>query len=147
MQATTVTAERNEPFAGLLPIRAKAPQSSAPVDTATDVNAMPLAATRPIAWGGAAQFGQAMQPVLNRAANITDAALDQNAASDMSDDDDPDPDMPSGATATSTAPLVNNTFNVTVAIGDRASPVDREALRDALVSILRDGARRNGIDI
>jgi hypothetical protein len=52
-------------------------------------------------------------------------------------------------------PRVRSTVNVNVAIGGSSSatawnatdPALREALRDALVDILRDDARRQGIDL
>ena len=87
-----------------------------------------------------------MQQLFGRAADLTDAALDHTVPADASDDDGLDSAGAADATA-STVTEVSNTFNVNVALGDRAAPADREALRDALVAILRDGARRQGLDV
>lgn len=77
---------------------------------------------------------QAMDPVLDKAWQLTDAALspDQTPA-------------PTGADA----PRVNNNFNVTVALGDASSAAGRDPqqLHDALVALLRDAARRQGLDV
>ncbi len=138
-----------EPFPGLLPIRANPPQALADLPNPA-ASASPLVApsvnVRPIAWRGASQVGRAMQPLFGRAADLTDAALDHAVPADASDNDGLDAAAPADATA---APVtqVSNTFNVSVALGDRAAPADREALRDALVAILRDGARRQGLDV
>ena len=77
---------------------------------------------------------QAMDPVLDKAWQLTDAALspDQTPA-------------PTGADA----PRVSNNFNVTVALGDTSSAAGRDPqqLQDALVALLRDAARRQGLDV
>lgn len=77
---------------------------------------------------------QAMDPVLDKAWQLTDAALspDQTPAPTGSD-----------------APRVSNNFNVTVALGDASSAAGRDPqqLHDALVALLRDAARRQGLDV
>lgn len=78
---------------------------------------------------------QAMAPVLDKAWQLTDAAL---PASD---------DAPPAATD---APRVTNQFNVTVALGGEATDTagrDPRQLEDALVALLRDAARRQGLDV
>ena len=47
------------------------------------------------------------------------------------------------------APAVSNTFNVNVHVDpERAdAPLDRDALEQALCDILRDAARRNGLEV
>jgi hypothetical protein len=69
-----------------------------------------------------------MQPVFARAAALDDAAWDDEAPS-------------------TAPPSVSNTFNVTVAMAGNAGPVEREALQDALADLLRDAARRQGLDL
>lgn len=77
---------------------------------------------------------QAMDPVLDKAWQLTDAAL--------SPDQTPAPTGPD-------APRVSNNFNVTVALGDASSAAGRDPqqLQDALVALLRDAARRQGLDV
>lgn len=77
---------------------------------------------------------QAMDPVLDKAWQLTDAAL---PASD---------DAPPAATD---APRITNQFNVTVALGEAADTAGRDPrqLEDALVALLRDAARRQGLDV
>lgn len=75
---------------------------------------------------GAAE--RAMRPVLSRAADLNEAAWDDEAARTVS-------------------PSVSNTFNVTVAMAGSIGPVEREALQDALADLLRDEARRQGLDL
>ncbi|MBP7394916.1 MAG: hypothetical protein KA945_13920, partial [Zoogloea sp.] len=77
---------------------------------------------------------QAMDPVLDKAWQLTDAAL--------SPDQTPAPAGPD-------TPRVNNNFNVTVALGDASSAAGRDPqqLQDALVALLRDAARRQGLDV
>ena len=75
-----------------------------------------------------------MDPVLDKAWQLTDAALS------------PDPTTaPPGADA----PRVSNNFNVSVALGDVSSAAGRDPqqLQDALVALLRDAARRQGLDV
>ena len=142
-------AEPSEPFAGLLPIRPYAPQAPAdarePAPTTTPT--LPSTGARPGAWPPLARLSQAMQTVLGRAADLTDAALGQAESDDTLDRDDPDMAALEGATTTSPATQVSNTFNVNVAIGERVSATGYEALRDALIAILRDSARRQGLDV
>lgn len=77
---------------------------------------------------------QAMDPVLDKAWQLTDAALP------TSDDAPP---------AASDAPRVTNQFNVTVALGEATDTAGRDPrqLEDALVALLRDAARRQGLDV
>ncbi len=78
---------------------------------------------------------QAMDPVLDKAWQLTDAALPtgRDAPSDMAAE----------------APRVTNQFNVTVALGEAADTAGRDPrqLEDALVALLRDAARRQGLDV
>ena len=75
-----------------------------------------------------------MQPVLSRAADLAEPGWE----------DDP-------ADAPASPPAVSNTFNVNVALGGgpgaTLGPTEREALQDALVDLLRDAARRQGLDV
>lgn len=78
---------------------------------------------------------QAMDPVLDKAWQLTDAALPagRDAPSDMAAE----------------APRVTNQFNVTVALGAATDTAGRDPrqLEDALVALLRDAARRQGLDV
>ncbi len=78
---------------------------------------------------------QAMDPVLDKAWQLTDAALPagRDAPSDMAGE----------------APRVTNQFNVTVALGAATDTAGRDPrqLEDALVALLRDAARRQGLDV
>jgi hypothetical protein len=70
---------------------------------------------------------RAMQPVLSRAADLAETAW--------------------GGKDEAPPAAVSNTFNVNVALGTGIGPAEREALQDALVDLLRDAARRQGLDI
>jgi hypothetical protein len=72
-------------------------------------------------------MARSLAPVVARAAEATNAGFDAV-------DDGP-------------APRVANTFNVSIAVGDGLAGIDREALQDALVDLLRDAARRQGLDV
>ena len=78
---------------------------------------------------------QAMDPVLDKAWQLTDAALPagRDAPSEMAGE----------------APRVTNQFNVTVALGAATDTAGRDPrqLEDALVALLRDAARRQGLDV
>ena len=79
---------------------------------------------------------QAMDPVLERAWQLTDTAL-QPAA-----------DTPPAPAADAPAPRVANHFHVNVALGsDTAAGRDPQQLQDALAALLRDAARRQGLDV
>lgn len=77
---------------------------------------------------------QAMDPVLDKAWQLTDAALPTRD------------DAPPAATD---APRITNQFNVTVALGEATDTAGRDPrqLEDALVALLRDAARRQGLDV
>ena len=80
------------------------------------------------------RIAQSLQPVLQQAGEIGEwAGLDANA----SDGDAAQPPTPS----------IQTIFNVNVAMESGQPLSDREAIRDALVDILRDGARRQGLDL
>ncbi|WP_298624065.1 hypothetical protein [uncultured Zoogloea sp.] len=78
---------------------------------------------------------QAMDPVLDKAWQLTDASrpAGRDAPSDMAAE----------------APRVTNQFNVTVALGEATDTAGRDPrqLEDALVALLRDAARRQGLDV
>lgn len=78
---------------------------------------------------------QAMDPVLDKAWQLTDAALPARR------------DAPSDVSAE--GPRVTNQFNVTVALGEATDTAGRDPrqLEDALVALLRDAARRQGLDV
>lgn len=77
---------------------------------------------------------QAMAPVLDSAWRLTDAAL----APERSE-----------PPVTSEAPRVANHFHVNVALGDTAGTAgrDRNQLEETLTALLRDAARRQGLDV
>jgi hypothetical protein len=138
--------------AASVPVAAAAPPMPGPgmAETDSPLAGRPQIANQNLAARGsreAARFSQAVQPVLTRAAELTDAALSQAGAGDWPDEDDVGEAMTADPARTAATTQVSNTFNVTVAMGERTSPADREALRDTLVAILRDSARRQGIDI
>lgn len=89
----------------------------------------PAAAAVTAAYPMLGEVARAVQPVLSRAAGLGEAAWDDGEA-------------PNAA-----APSVSNTFNVTVAMAGNSGPVEREALQDALTDLLRDAARRQGLDL
>lgn len=75
-----------------------------------------------------------MSPVLDKAWQLTDTALRGT------DDDQP--------LSMSASPRVNNHFHVSVALaGDGSAPSDARELEAALVALLRDAARRQGLDV
>ena len=78
---------------------------------------------------------QAMAPVFEKAWRLTDAAL-------PADRSEPPP-------ATPEAPRVANHFHVNVALGEAAGSAsrDRSPLEEALTALLRDAARRQGLDV
>jgi hypothetical protein len=75
-----------------------------------------------------------MAPVLERAHQLTSTAL-----------------APQRSTSAEPSPgeAVRNTFNVNVHLEPSGAPsgVDRRALEEALVDILRDTARRHGLEV
>lgn len=78
---------------------------------------------------------QAMAPVFETAWRLTDAALPAERGEPPS--------------VTPEAPRVANHFHVNVALGDAAGSVsrDRSPLEEALTALLRDAARRQGLDV
>ncbi len=121
---------------------------SPPTDTATPLP-LPAAAPTPPPLhhaGGATasliprdpalpRVMQAMAPVFEKAWRLTDAAL-------PADRSEPPP-------ATPEAPRVANHFHVNVALGEAAGSAsrDRSLLEEALTALLRDAARRQGLDV
>lgn len=80
------------------------------------------------------RVADAMGPVLDKAWQLTDANLQDT------DDDQ--------AAPVSASPRVSNHFHVSVALaGDGSAPRDAQELETALVALLRDAARRQGLDI
>ncbi|QSQ23229.1 hypothetical protein JY651_50540 [Pyxidicoccus parkwayensis] len=75
-----------------------------------------------------------MAPVLEQAHQLTRSAL---------------PPQRSESAATPPGEAVRNTFNVNVHLepSGASSGVDRRALEEALVEILRDTARRHGLEV
>jgi|GEM_PF-3738875 len=88
----------------------------------------------------ARQVNQGVTPVLERAQQLTHASL----TIDRSSHSTTTPSADSGANA-----AVRNTFNVNVQVGtDTAtSGMDRRTLEDTLVDILRETARRHGLEV
>ncbi|MFY2563361.1 hypothetical protein ACN469_37550 [Corallococcus terminator] len=86
------------------------------------------------------QVNQGMTPVLERAQQVTHAALTVERSSRPATT----PAEDSGSNA-----AVRNTFNVNVQVGtDTAtSGMDRRTLEDTLVDILRETARRHGLEV
>lgn len=78
---------------------------------------------------------QAMAPVLDTAWRLTDAALA--------------PEQGEPPSVTPEAPRVANHFHVNVALGDTAGTAsrDRNQLEETLTALLRDAARRQGLDV
>lgn len=116
------TAPVAEPHAGLLPVRLSVQPEPAPL--ASLAPAPPFAPPPRLR-----RIADAMEPVFDRALELDEAA------------------DPPGAAPGGTAPSVRNTFNVQIALADAPGLADREALQDALVDLLRDAARRHGLDV
>jgi hypothetical protein len=91
-------------------------------------SSLPTTTARPLAHPALGEFERAIRPVLSRAAELGEVAWDD--------------ETPRGA-----APSISNTFNVSVAMAASIGPVEREALQDALADLLRDAARRQGLDL
>ncbi len=147
----------DEPFAGLIPLRPVPPADRAfkanlnspsdlpRPDRPTPSPAMPQSDLR----RQSARLATAMRPIFDRAADLTGAAEDDwpEDGTDPGDGGEGTPDLNFDVPAERRTPAVNNTFNVTVAMGDPTAPAaDREMLRDAIAEILRDGARRQGLE-
>lgn len=80
------------------------------------------------------RVADAMAPVLDKAWQLTDSSLRDS-------DDNPAPAMAAG-------PRVNNHFHVSVALaGESSAPRDAQELETALIALLRDAARRQGLDV
>lgn len=126
----------NKQAAGALPGPATG-HTAAPADN--DTPRMPRSPAAPVAAAPrAAAIGRvadALEPVLDKAWQLTDAGLRQ--------DEGIDPAAPMSG-----GPRVNNHFHVSVALaGDGAAPRDAQELETALVALLRDAARRQGLDV
>lgn len=117
------------------------PTPSPPIDgtpqTASPPSAKaPLSQPTPSIPRGApvGRVADAMGPVLDKAWQLTDASL--------RDTDD------AQAVPLSAGPRVSNHFHVSVALaGDGPAPRDAQELETALVALLRDAARRQGLDV
>jgi hypothetical protein len=77
-----------------------------------------------------------MAPVLEQAHQLTRTALPPERSTSQS-------------TPATSGEAVRNTFNVNVHLDPSGAPsgVDRRALEEALVDILRDTARRHGLEV
>ncbi|HSC81554.1 MAG TPA: hypothetical protein VLC08_14450 [Chitinolyticbacter sp.] len=87
------------------------------------------------------RVGRAVEPMLDRAYGLTMAELDAGAAAfGAASNDEPPAEPPA---------RVNNHFNVNVAVGGGTAQLadDPQALREALADLLRDAARRQGLDV
>lgn len=105
----------------------------------TDIPQQPRGTAPPFDAGSRStapgRVADALEPVLDKAWQLTDAGLRQDQGID------PAAPMPGG-------PRVNNHFHVSVALaGDGAAPRDAQELETALVALLRDAARRQGLDV
>ena len=137
-----VMEEAVAPAPGLIPVRPAAPAETGPLTgQARPRSAASQPATARPASERAEPVGQAPAPAPRQAEAPLDPAFGDLA-------DWPDDNAPVGG------PRLRNTINVTVAmnggapdaaLSGMADPATREALRDALTEILRDGARRQGI--
>lgn len=110
---------------------------SPPVDA--DIPQQPRGTAPPFDTGSRTtapgRVAEALEPVLDKAWQLTDAGLRRDQ------DIDPAAPMPG-------SPRVNNHFHVSVALaGDGAAPRDAQELEIALVTLLRDAARRQGLDV
>ncbi|WP_255991707.1 hypothetical protein [Chitinolyticbacter albus] len=87
------------------------------------------------------RVGRAVEPMLDRAYGLTMAELDAGTATfGAASNDEPPAEPPA---------RVNNHFNVNVAVGGGTAQLadDPQALREALADLLRDAARRQGLDV
>jgi hypothetical protein len=105
---------------------------------ATDSSQTAAPAPQPLASSSrntlVGRVADAMAPVLDKAWQLTDRSLRDS-------DDNPAPAMAAG-------PRVNNHFHVSVALaGESSPPRDAQELETALVALLRDAARRQGLDV
>ncbi|MCE9671253.1 hypothetical protein LY474_25930 [Myxococcus stipitatus] len=84
----------------------------------------------------ATQVGQEVAPVLEHAQRLTHASLTVDTSSRASTEAPP-------------SSAVRNTFNVNVHLDPATAPggMDRRTLEDALVDILRETARRHGLEV
>lgn len=87
------------------------------------------------------QVTRGMTPVLEQAHQVTHSALTVERAST--------PPATQNAPASGTGAAVRNTFNVNVHLdpANAQAGLDRRALEDALVDILRETARRHGLEV
>lgn len=79
-----------------------------------------------------------MQPVLEQAWQSTNASLLREAA--------PAGPAESDTSTAAASPRVNNQFNVSIAI-DGSPASQQPELQEQLVNLLRDAARRQGLDV
>lgn len=131
---------------GMVPVRrVPAPQSNAdPVPSprlAATAAPARLPATR---LSAARRVAGALQPTLDLAYRITNRALAADSEGRADAQSEAAAELP-----VTPAPQVSNTFNVNVALRgeERPAATDREALRDGLVEVLRESARRQGLDV
>ncbi|MBS0347256.1 MAG: hypothetical protein JSR69_12455 [Proteobacteria bacterium] len=126
----------NKQAAGTLPGPATG-HTAAPADS--DTPRMPRSPAAPVAaaprTAAIGSVADALEPVLDKAWQLTDAGLRQDEGI-------------APAAPTSGGPRVNNHFHVSVALaGNGAAPRDAQELETALVALLRDAARRQGLDV
>lgn len=120
----------DEPFGGLIPVRplADTPSLGDRVALLLEDPSRPLTRSLSFTQPALGEVARAIEPILSRAADLGEAAWDDEG--------------PRAA-----APSISNTFNITVAMAGSTGPVEREALQDALTDLLRDAARRQGLDL
>jgi hypothetical protein len=82
---------------------------------------------------GEAALAGALEPIWDESRRITHAALTVERSRGV------ERGVEHGA--------VNNTFNVSVHVPSEGAPADREALEQAITDILRDAARRHGLEV
>ncbi|WP_374474797.1 hypothetical protein [Zoogloea sp.] len=126
-------------------LRPSPPTETAPAPAAPAAEAAPTPTPSLHAGGATASLRprdpalprvmQAMAPVLDTAWRLTDAALA--------------PEQGEPPSVTPEAPRVANHFHVNVALGDTPGTAsrDRNQLEDTLTALLRDAARRQGLDV
>lgn len=96
----------------------------------------------------ARRLEQAMMPVFDRAQAAIEPSLSPNAGL-RAEHLPPMPADDNGSGGSFPSNQVKNTFNVSVNLagGERYGPAELEQMRDALMLVLGDAARRHGLDV